>query len=110
LLRFAKYKQLEAEGAFTDGREQYLLSALCRLYIWYLSSKGVPMDEMVACFSDPATVQMRLPTEEELKKIEKKNVERGKKFYRGLIGLAKGKGVKVKTISRQQFLEKFGYE
>ena len=111
MLRFEKYKRLEAEGVFADSREQYLLSALCRLYIWYLSSEsGGSIDEIAAWFGYPSVVQMRLPTEEELTKIKKRKIEHDKKAYQGLIAFAEGQGKNVKSVSRQQFFKDFGYE
>jgi len=106
LLYFEKYKQLEAEGVFADGREQYLLSALCRAYIFYLSSKGGSADELLAWFSCPPAVQMRMPTEEELQKIEEQKVETDQKAYQGLLALCQAQGVQVKTMTREEYLRR----
>jgi len=93
---------------FADGREQYLLSALCRLYILHLSSKsGGSSDELAAWFGNPAFVQMRVPTEEELKKFAEKKINRDKNAYRGLLAIAQTKGVKVKEVSHQEFYKEF---
>ena len=100
------FQQLEAEGVFYDGREQYLLSALCRSHILYLSSKGGSADELSAWLSDPAAVQMRMPTAEELKKIGERKAEFDKKTYRGLLALAKGQGIKAEPMSRQEYLKR----
>jgi len=88
-----------------DEREQYLLSALCRLYLLYLSTKGGDTDELMLFFGEPAAVQMRKPTAEDKAKSKKKKIERDKHFGRGLIALGEGHGVKVKTVSRQQFFK-----
>ena len=68
------------------------------------------MDEMGAWFSYPAAVQMRVPTEEELKKFEEKKIEKEKKHYLGLIAIAEGNGKKVKEVSQKEFFLKYGYE
>lgn len=68
------------------------------------------MDEMAAWFSYPSVVKMKIPTDEELKKIEEKKIEHDRKAYLGLIAIAEGHGVKAKTVSKQQFFKEFGYE
>jgi hypothetical protein len=98
---------LEAEGAFMDGREQYLLSALCQLYLWYLSSKGGSIDEMMVFFGEPVAVQMRKLTAEDKKQIEKKQAEKkekqDKQFVQGLLALGESKGVKIRKVSKAEF-------
>jgi len=71
-----------------------------------LAFKGVPFEESNAWFCNPANVRMRLPTEEELQKIAEKDAKNEKLLYRGLIALAKGNGVNVKTMSREEFNKK----
>jgi len=99
---------LEAEGVFADERNQYLLSALCRLGILYLASKGGNADELSMGLGYPSIVQMRVPTEDDLKRIEERKAEVDKQFGRGLLAIAQSKGVEVRQISKQQFFKEFG--
>jgi len=66
------------------------------------------MDDMTAWVGHPAAVQMRVPTEEELKKIDEKKTKHSKNFYRGLIAIARGHGVKVKKMSWEQYMKEMG--
>jgi hypothetical protein len=75
---------LESEGVFSDERNQYLLSALCRLGILYLASKGGKTDELTMGLGYPSAVQMRVPNEEDRKQIEEKKEENEKQFGRSL--------------------------
>ena len=101
---------MEAEGAFTDGREQYLLSALCQLYLCYLASKGGSIDEMMVFFGEPAAVQMHKLTAEDKKQIEEKRAEKkekqDKQFVRGLLALGESNGVKIRKVSKAEFYKK----
>jgi len=99
---------LESEGVFADERHQYLLSALCRLGILYLASKGGKADELSLGLGYPAVVQMRVPTEEDLQKVEEKKAENDRQFGRGLLAIAQAKGIEVQQVSRQQFFKEFG--
>jgi len=108
LLAFEKFQQLEAEGAFSDERQQYLLSALCRLGILYLASKGGKADELTLGLGTPSVVQMRVPNEEDYQRIEEKKAENDKQFGRGLLAIAQSKGIEVRKISKQQFFKEFG--
>jgi hypothetical protein len=99
---------LESEGVFADERSQYLLSALCRLGILYLASKGGKADELAMGLGYPSVVQMRVPNEEDHKRIEEKKAESDKQFGRGLLALAQSKGIEVRKISKQQFFKEFG--
>jgi len=108
LLTFEKFQQLEAEGVFSDERHQYLLSALCRLGILYLASKGGKADELTMGLGYPSVVQMRVPNEEDYQRIEEKKMENDKQFGRGLLAIAHSKGVEVRQISKQQFFKEFG--
>jgi len=109
LLAFEKYQQLEAEGAFVDERIQYLLSALCQLYLLYLSSKGGDAEELSLHFGEPTAVQMRKPTADDWKKIDEKKAERVRKGFEGFLALAQSKGVEVQEVSmtRQQYFKEF---
>ena len=73
--------------------------------LWNLSAKGGNVDEMLLFFGEPGAVQIRKPTDEDRKKVRKLQEERDKKRYKGLIAIAQGSGVKVKTVSRQQFFK-----
>ena len=108
LLTFEKFQQLEAEGVFSDERGQYLLSALCRLGILYLVSKGGKADELTMGLGYPSVVQMRVPNEEDYQRIEEKRAENDKQFGRGLLAIAQSKGVEVRQVSKQQFFKEFG--
>jgi hypothetical protein len=108
LLIFEKFQQLESEGVFADGRIPYLLSALCRLGILSLASKGGNVDELSMGFGYPAIVQMRVPTEDDMRRMEEKKAERDKQFGRGLLAIAQSKGVEIRQVSRQQFYKEFG--
>ena len=105
MLTFAKYKQLETEGVFFDERIQYLLSALCQLSLLNLSTKGGDIEELMLFFGEPDAVRMRKPTAEDKAKSKKKKIEQGKNFGRGLLALGQGQGIKVKTVSKQQFFK-----
>jgi hypothetical protein len=108
LLEFEKFQQLEAEGVFADEREQYLLSVLCRLGILYLASKGGKADELTMGLGYPSAVQMRVPNEEDLQRIEEKKAEQDKQFGRGLLAIVQSKGIEVREVSKQQFFKEFG--
>ena len=82
-----------------------MLSALCQLYLLYISSKGGDADELMLCVGEPEAVRMRKPTAEDKKRIEKKKIDRDKKTYKGLIAIAEGGGVPVRTVSKQQFFK-----
>ena len=56
----------------------------------------------------PSIVQMRVPTEDDLKRIEERKAEVDKQFGRGLLAIAQSKGVEVRQISKQQFFKEFG--
>jgi hypothetical protein len=107
LLTFEKFQQLEAEGVFADERNQYLLSAICRLGILYLASKGGKADELTMGLGYPSVVQMRVPNEEDLQRIEEKKMENDKQFGRSLLAIAQSKGIEVRKISKQQFFKEF---
>jgi len=94
---------LEAEGAFVDDREQYLLSTLCQLYLFYLSSKGGNVDELMLFFGEPAAVQMRKPTEADREKIAEKKAVQDKQFIQSLLAMGKAKGITIKTVSKEEF-------
>ena len=53
---------------------------------------------------------MRKPTAEDKAKSRKKKIDRDKHFGRGLIALGEGHGVKIKTVSRQQFFKELAFE
>jgi hypothetical protein len=101
LLTFEKFQQLEAEGVFSDERNQYLLSALCRLYIFYLSSKGGSADDLATWFGNPSMVQMRMPTQEDMQKIDERKIENEKRAYRGLIAIARAAQKKKEQAAKQ---------
>jgi len=100
---------LETEGAFADERVQYLLSALCQLSLFYLSTKGGDAEELRLHFGEPMAVQMRKPTADDWKKIDEKKEERVRKGFEGLLALAKSNGVEVQevTMTRQQYFKEF---
>ena len=108
MLTFEKFQQLETEGVFSDERVQYLLSALCRLGILSLASKGGKADELTMGLGYPSAVQMRVPNEEDLRRIEEKKAENDKQFGRGLLAIAQSKGIEVRHVSKQQFFKEFG--
>jgi len=56
----------------------------------------------------PSVVQMRVPNEEDFKRIEEKKAENDKQFGRGLLAIAQSKGIEVRQVSKQQFFKEFG--
>jgi len=71
----------------------------------YFANKGIDTDELMLYLGEPEAVRIHKPTHEDKEKLKRKKIEKDRKFYQGLLGIAKGSGIKAREVSKQLFFK-----